>query len=512
MVHPGTEIELKLSVSPEAMRRLARHPLLRGRTRAVVSRLYSIYFDTPDHDLQQNGVALRLRREGGRWVQTVKGGGGAQAGLHQRLELETGVAGPFPDCSGIDAGEFGGLLSTPRIRTQLKPVFVSEFSRSRRLIDLHPGATAEACLDRGEIKAGNAVVPLSEVELELRSGQARHLFEFALQLLEVAPLAMEVRSKAERGYALARGLPPSPVRAGVAGLTAGMSVGDAFAAVAWSTLTHLLANERGMLEGRDPEYLHQMRVAVRRLRSALNVFSAALPQATVAPLATELRWLTGALGPARDWDVFVHETLPPIREAFERNPALGQFARECARRRSAAGRTARARVGSARYRRLMLSLAGWLAGRGWLDQADEPTRETQARAVREFASSVLEERYVRVKKRGRGLQGLSAPELHRLRIAVKKLRYAADFFGALYDDAGAQVALKRLARLQDILGAMNDAASVAGLVQQGFGTRAAAAMAEARGILLGWSRGRADALRSELRIAWKAFNAGEKFW
>lgn len=494
------------------MRRLARHPLLRGRTRAVAGRAYSIYFDTPDQDLRRHGIALRLRREGGRWVQTVKGGGEARAGLHQRLELETEVGGPFPDCSVIEARAFGGLLAEPRIRAQLKPAFVTEFTRSRRLIDVAAGVTVEACLDRGEIRGGGTIEALSELELELKSGEPRHLFDFALKLLAAAPLAMEVRSKAERGYALALGLRAAPVKAGAAALAADMNVSDAFTAVAWSTLTHLLANERGMQEGRDPEYLHQMRVAVRRLRSALNVFSQALPQASVTPLAAELKWLTGALGPARDWDVFVYETLPPIRSAFGYSPALEHFARECSRRRGAASRNARAKVDSMRYRRLTLTLGGWLAGRDWLDQADESTRLALARPVRDFASDTLEQRHASVRKRGRRLQLLSADELHRLRIAVKKLRYAADFFAGLYDGAQAREALKHLARLQDILGAMNDAASVASLVRQGFGAKAAATVAEARGILLGWSRGRAEALRGELKTAWNAYSGGAKFW
>lgn len=512
MAQSGTEIELKLTASSDALRRLARHPLLKGRTRVATARVYSVYFDTPDEDLRHHGVALRMRRERGSWVQTVKGGGTAQAGLHQRFESEIDVDGPFPDLRGIESQACGGLLAEPRIRTQLKPVFVTEIMRSRRLIDVAPGVTVEACFDRGEIKAGSAVEALSELELELKSGEPRHLFELALKLLAISPLAMEGRSKADRGYALARGVHPAPVKAGAAALSADMSVSDAFAAVAWSTLTHLLANERGMLQGRNPEYLHQMRVAVRRLRSALNVFSKALPQACVAPLAAELKWLTGALGPARDWDVFVHETLPPIRSAFEHSPALAQFAQGCSRRRNTANRSARAKVGSLRYRRLTLELGRWMAARAWLDQPDQATGLVQARPVREFASETLDARYANVRKRGRRLQQRSADELHRLRIAVKKLRYATDFFAGLYDDAPARSALKRLARLQDILGAMNDAASVADLVYQGFGTKPAATVAEARGIVLGWSRGRADALRGELVSAWKAFRADARFW
>ena len=132
--------------------------------------------------------------------------------------------------------------------------------------------------------------------------------------------------------------------------------------------------------------------------------------------------------------------------------------------------------------------------------------------VADFAAGVLEERYGRVMTKGRSLGRLDSRELHRLRIAIKKFRYASDFFATLYDDNAARAALKRLSRLQDILGAMNDAATVANLAARGFGGRPGPAAREAKGLLLGWSRGRAATLRRELKGAWKEFRGAEQFW
>ena len=109
-----------------------------------------------------------------------------------------------------------------------------------------------------------------------------------------------------------------------------------------------------MLAGEDPEYLHQMRVALRRLRSAFSVFAPALPAETTAPVAAELKWLGAALGPARDWDVFVTETLPPVHAEFGEHPALAAFGERCAALRRAAAQRARRTVASQRYQRLML--------------------------------------------------------------------------------------------------------------------------------------------------------------
>jgi triphosphatase len=513
-----SEVELKLGVAPDAVRKLTTHPLLRGGTRPQRKRLHSVYFDTPALDLWRRGVALRVRREGRRWVQTVKGEGTVQAGLYRRAELEWEVSGPQPDFTRLGRsggnGDFTGIFASAQLRAQLRPVFVTDFSRSRRLLELGPEATVEVAIDVGEIRSGGRQEKVSEIELELKRGAASHLYELALKLLKDVPLAVENRSKAERGFALARGERSAPVKARPATLSTEMSVNDAFKEVIWASLAHLQANERGMLEGADPEYLHQMRVALRRLRSAFSVFAPLFPEEAIVPLAAELRWLAASLGPARDWDVFVTETLPPVHAEFGEHAALTAFGQQCAGLRRSAGRKAHRAAASQRYHQLVLTLASWLTAERWPAQMDDAGRARLAAPVRDFASAVLEERYGRVRKRGRSLERLSPAELHRLRIAIKKFRYATDFFAGLYDGKRARETLKRLARLQDILGAINDAATVGSLVgevlQHGKTSRRYAA--EARGILLGWSRGQAATLRRELKTAWKPFRAAEKFW
>ena len=322
----------------------------------------------------------------------------------------------------------------------------------------------------------------------------------------------EVELKAERGYSLHRGERAAPVKAKPAALSVRMSVNEAFRAVLWASLGHLQANERGALEGEDPEYLHQMRVALRRLRSAFGVFSPPLARPVTAAAAGELKWLAGALAPARDWDVFMTETLPPIAAEFGTQGELGAFSARCEKLRRYANGRARRALRSPRYRRLTLSLAAWLVSERWRTELDADRRLAFGAPVADFAAAVLEKRYGQARKRGRKLAGLTTAELHRLRIAIKKYRYAADFFAGLYERKPARQALKRLARLQDILGAMNDAVTVANLMAQGFDGAAGRHVPEAKGILLGWSRGRAATLKRELKSAWKDFRAGEKFW
>jgi CHAD domain-containing protein len=277
-------------------------------------------------------------------------------------------------------------------------------------------------------------------------------------------------------------------------------------------LAHLLANERGLRESADPEYLHQARVALRRLRSALEVFSPPLPESVVAPVVRELGLLASRLGPARDWDVLVTDTLPPIEDEFGAQRGLKAFSARFGRLRHSAGAGARRTVRSARYRQLTLKLSGWLAAEGWGTRPNSAARAALQRPVGEHARRVLEARYRRVRKRGRGLDELSAARLHRLRIAIKKFRYAADFFSGLYRGEPVRETLRRLSRLQDILGALNDAATAADLAAEVGRGRGSGQIAEARGILLGWNRARAAQLKRELREAWQSFREAGKFW
>lgn len=509
---PAREIELKLRVAPDALRRLAAHSLMKGAGRPVTERLRSIYFDTPALDLRRLGIALRVRNVGGRWVQTVKGGGTVHAGLHDRAECEAQVGGPEPEIDRIHDKMLARALSPQRIRDELKPVFVTDFRRSRRLLALARGTSVEASIDHGVIQSGRHRDRFAELELELKSGDSSELYQLALKLQQEVPLALESRSKAARGYALHHAERLCPVKARAADLGPEMTVGDAFAAVMWASLAHLDANETGMLEGKDPEFLHQMRVALRRLRSALSVFSPPVPETEATPLAKELKWLASCLGPARDWDVFATETLPPIDAEFGTHGELRAFSTRCRELRRQANTKARRAVRAVRYQRLVLRLAGWIAAEVWHAKPQNMPADDLRKPVSEFATAVLEQRYRQVCRRGRRLDERSPAELHKLRIAIKKFRYATDFFASLYEGKTARDTLKRLGDLQDILGTMNDAATVSSLIRQGFTGFRARPVLEARGILLGWSRGRAVTLKRELKRVWKAFRAAERFW
>jgi len=506
------EVELKLAIAEADAQRLARLALIRDNAtaRARTRPMHSIYFDTPGHALQRAGAALRLRREGARWVQTLKFGGGVEGGLHSRNELETRVAGPILDRQALThpvvESAMGQVAAAP---DALAPVFTADFRRTTRMLAPAEGTAIELCVDLGEIRAGDRRTPICEIELELKSGNPAALIEFADALVQQLPARLEPASKAERGYALALDRQPAPVRARSPQFAPETTLEAAFRTIAFNCVQQLQANERGSIAAQDPEYLHQARVALRRLRSALATFDAAFPRSSYPHLIEELRWLGGCLGPARDWDVFSAQTLPRVLAAFPGDAGLQRVADRSAQLRTEAAGIAGAALSSVRYTRLLLALTGLFLRRPWL--ADAPSEAARTMAPREFARDMLARRHKKVVKRGRGHAQLDHAGLHALRIEVKKLRYAAEFVGSLYERKAQRDYLDSLAGLQELLGGLNDAATVDRLCHALRGT-APDENAEALGLLRGWAAALAEDHLSELPKAWKRFRNAQRFW
>lgn len=510
----ATEVELKLRVAPEHAAGLFRHSAVRalapGKPRS--QKLYSIYYDTPELDLKRHGLTLRLRRVGGRWLQTIKGGGMVAAGLHQRDEWETELPKQGLDFTRLGDPALIELFGAAGLRDELRPVFETEFTRKSCLLEFPQGGQAEFALDRGEVRTDSAADAICEIELELKSGKPAGLFELALELNKAVPLKLQIPSKAERGYVLYSGTLDPPVKAGPVALEPSMTVNDAFRQIVWSCVSHLQANEAGLMKKLHPEYLHQMRVALRRLRSAFSVFSAVFPQPVFAPVIEEIKWLTSRLGPARDWDVFVTETLPAVCAGFPDHTGLKSLGQSCAALCATHDDIARQAVDSRRYQDIMLGLGAWLTAEPWMRQLDEPALSALAAPAGQFAPRVLGRRHRKLRKRGRQVASFGSPELHALRIAAKKQRYAAEFFAALYSGKESRAYAKALASAQDALGALNDDATAGRLLKEWAERETADADAEAAGLVAGWVACDAVHRMAQLKEAWNAFKKQKPFW
>jgi adenylate cyclase len=196
------EIELKLALTDSASRALLRHPLLASAEKLPTRRLRNIYLDTPGLDLHARGMAVRLRRQGRRWLQTVKCAGTTSEGLSKRPEWEYPYGGML-DFSPIDDPEIREWIDRPEIRERLGPVFETNFTRRQWRLRNVRSESVLLVLDRGTISAGGRSEPILEIELELeRGGDAGTLMEVADALKARVPFRPEPLSKAERGYRL----------------------------------------------------------------------------------------------------------------------------------------------------------------------------------------------------------------------------------------------------------------------------------------------------------------------
>ncbi|MER2265338.1 CYTH and CHAD domain-containing protein [Methylobacterium oxalidis] len=470
------ETELKLECDRLDLAALGSHPLLQGDGEPAAVR--STYFDTPDEDLRAAGLTLRVRHQAEARIQTVKADAGTgAAGLFDRPEWETSISGDEPDPAAFADTPVRDILGSAKDAT-LAPCFTTVVMRTERLVS-HGDARIRATLDEGRVETPAGDAPLCELELELESGTPGDLFALAQALSETVPLRLGALSKSERGFALRDGRLSAPSKAGPVVLPADARAADAFRRIVMACLRHLRLNEAVFLAGRDPEALHQIRVSLRRLRSAFSLFKPVLAHDPRAEsLSQAIKCAAEPFGRARNLDVFLETTLPDEMARRPGEPGLPELAERLAADRDRAHAEVAEVLTSTAWRSLLLDLLSWLETGPWLTGAGaDPARDAPAR---DFAADVLERFRKRIRKRGRHLAKLDPEARHRVRIAGKKLRYGADFFASLFPDKTARKRHKAftvaLSDLQDHLGALNDLATahtvMAGLADGPPGTAA----------------------------------------
>ena len=508
------EIELKLGIAPEDVTRLLHHRLLagRGRSRPCTLTLTNVYYDTPDLILQRHRIALRLRHSGTgkRWIQTIKAQGRVVGGLHSRPEWETDTTKGVPRLDNLPDSDIRRFFADDGLRQSLQPVFTMEFKRTIVHLAWANGDAVELAVDRGSIRAGGRAEMLCELELELKSGSPSRLFSVARMLHRAVPLRLSNISKAQRAYRMVAGTPLEPHKAVPAG-TAGrkrdkVTAGELCSAVLEGGLAHLQANEEGARLSEEPAFVHQMRVAARRLRSAFKAFAPLLAPEQLEHFQEELRWLSDALNGARNWDVFVARSLPAICAALPDEPGVNWLASRAAGERGVQRERARDAIASRRYESLVLELGAWLAAHRWHD-----TALAQMPAAR-FGADVLARRHRKLKRSARGLTALDMQERHRVRIACKKLRYAAEFFAPLFPGQRTGHYIGALEALQDVLGDLNDEATAALLMQDLSAGTGEPAQQRACGLVSSWASGLARKQLPAATKAWRAFTERKTFW
>ena len=502
-----SEVELKLGIAPEDAARLLKHRVLRSQATGKPRKLavLNLYYDTPNLRLYKHHVALRLRRVNKRWVRTIKAEGRVFGGLHERQEWEEETIEGDLRLEALPDKDLQQLFDA-KLRSALQPVFRTEFTRIQIQLAWANGDAVELALDRGNIRCEDRAEILCELELELKSGAPSRLFALARTLQRSVPLHLSNVSKAEQGYRLVSGAALRPHKPDPARPKKKSAAGEVCLEVLESGLRHLQANEEGVRLSQVPEFVHQTRIASRRLRSALKAFVPLFDSASVERFQDELRWLGNALNSARNWDVFIAESLPAICATLPDEPGLNWLAARVDAERDTQRERARKALESARYQSLVLEMGAWLAAPRWGDAALAGT------PAEEFGVAVLSKRHRKLKKSGRDFAHLDVGERHGVRIAAKKLRYAAEFFAPLFPAKRGRKYLEALERLQDVLGDLNDEATTALLMQQLSSTDQTAAEQRACGLVLGWAAGLARERLPDAKNAWRVFAECKPFW
>jgi inorganic triphosphatase YgiF len=485
------EIELKLQITPKTAKKIASHPLL-SELKSQKFRLLNTYFDTPSLELHNRKIAMRFRKKGEQWLLTVKSAEPACGGLAMRSEWETtGTPGIF-DFSHVDNPSLRNFLNESS--KTLEPIFTTDFRRQIWHIPFGE-SLIEMAIDRGTVESRGKTTPLCEIELELVSGKVADIFALTRALQKDHELCPAITSKAERGYKLYLDEPLISFRAKPALINSQMMPVEAFRSIALGCLEHFQRNELGLQINGAPEFVHQARVALRRLRSAIKLFSPVLPPEFVSAYGKTWQTLAGALGDARNWDVFLDETLPPIQSAFPDNRDT-HYLRSAAKRRAKIARRAVTRVLSINeYPRLLIEFTA----------AIYALSDTLPLPLTEFAEQQVSSLAKRAKKLAIRHDSLTPDERHAMRISFKKLRYSLEFFAPLLPPKHLTPYLAALTQLQDELGLINDHVTAEALLKDALAKRPP-------GPIHGWVAGRHNLLIKELPESLDTWLSQRKCW
>ena len=496
-----TEIELKLTLPRRSLPALRRHPLVASAPRAApTATLLNTYFDTPTLLLSKHRIALRTRKQGRRWLQTVKADASSSGGLSARPEWEGPYSEAF-DFSSIDAAETRKLLEGAA--AELIPLFTTDFRRETRRLTPSPGISMLMMIDQGKIAAGDRETPLCEVELELESGRPEDLYRLAIALADELPLLPNDSSKAQRGLELFHNRPALPMRAQPSPVRDTDSPLEAFRKVALDGLRQWQANALGAQQSDDPEWVHQMRVALRRTRSAVKLFAHALPQEFVTHWRGELRDAASMLGEARDIDVLHAELIQPILDDPASANRVEALSALVGGHREAAREHVRDWLSSHHQGARMLRFAAGL-------EALQGNPLDASAKLQTFAALRLKHLRKRCRDRWVDARGDNIEALHLLRIALKSLRYGLEFFEPLLPPKRLKAYRRRLSAAQKRLGYFNDVA--VGRARLAQWAKDDAPLREAVAFVTGWHAPLAKAVRDSILDDTREFLWGRKPW
>jgi inorganic triphosphatase YgiF len=503
----ANEIELKLTIDQQYASRLSKHPVITNKSASKPSshKLTSLYFDSPDLKLMDTGVTLRVSHTSGGWIQTIQLSGISCIGLHQCLEWHSPIASDHPDFTKIVEPILVRIFPNNKSRSSIIPIFRTEIHRTSWQLAFNNGDQVDVSFDLGRLIVNDKEEVISEIKLKLKSGNVGRLFDLALELQDAIPLNVENLSNAQRGYAYYRDSPPQVIKAQLPTLTRKMNANIAFKEIVWECINQLQLNQNVVLHTSDIEGVHQMRIALRRLRSAFSLFKLILGHKKCAFILSELKWLSDILGKARDIDVLLTQTIPGIPTQFKHHQGLLTLQQLALKRQIKIYDFIRQALLSQRYNCLLLTICSWLENEKWKETKKHYKLLTVAtRTLNKFHKQLL--------RHNENLTVMPPEYRHATRIASKRLRYVAEFFTSLYPAKDCTKFIKILAQVQECLGQINDITVAEKLFNDLNGPQPDAQSTEAIQRFKQWNASLATHNIAKINPIWKQLTTMKPFW
>jgi CHAD domain-containing protein len=501
------DLQLELCLDPSDLPLLIKHAAAGRRGRGVPLRV--IWHDTPHASLAAQGLALTEHT-------TAR----ATTWRLDRIQPANGdfwIPGEARDCiaAAADQAEVAG-----HIPGGLSDVLIALAAFEGEVRTLPPVDTVHSAVLWGELRTAVARSAVCRLTL---SGAASKVTDVALALADQFRVSVPSASLAAEAYAAARvALPPK--RLGTPVLSQDLSAEDAFAHIVAHLLDVVLHYAPRAARRNGPEPVHQMRVALRRLRSAFSLFKPAVRCEAVATAQAELKAFGQVLAPARDWDVFLAGTCGEVIALFPGEAPIRRLAQKAERRRDAAYVALSSYLGGPPFRRLGIRLVALAATRPWRMSSNQAMSQTEPSEsadpagatdeeqlatidLADFAAHALRKRFKRLVSAGDDIGGLAAELLHAIRLDGKRLRYAAEFFAPLFPRRETKRFIKRMMVLQERLGVLNDGAVANGLLQD-----IGQMQSHAGGVVRGYVAAGGASSRDRIARSWKRFRKQEPFW
>jgi inorganic triphosphatase YgiF len=500
------EIELKFLVDDSGFKASQQWPVLQGNgRRPPAKRLRTVYFDTAGGDLRRHKMVLRMRAVRRGYVMALKWSGGFPGGMFERGEIEVASPHDVPDLA-LFGPEASAMISGAIEGKSLAAIYATDIKRMTHRVQTET-SDIEVAFDSGVIIAGDVSEPVREIELELKAGDVADLYRLGISLAEQFPVRLGALAKSDRGAMLAAARKPLAARA-IPALAGDVTVDEIIGRAMNGCLAQFIGNWPAFETGDGVGAVHQMRVAMRRLRAMLGLFHRSFPCSEFASLREDAKMIASMMGEARNLDVFIALVSQGPMAAFPDEPGFADILAECARRRAVAYGAIADLLRAASTTRFVLTAQAFIARSGWRNGLPADALPRLVEPGRDFARAHLARLHQRAVKRCKHLTTLSAYDRHEVRIDLKKLRYAADLFAPLFENRSQVKAyLNRAAAMQEQLGLFNDLAVAMDTVSHlnSSDTRAA-------GMILGWCGRGSIADDDRLKEGWREFRKAKLFW